>query len=106
MIGSTESTACPINSTVTVCAEQGIFSPLLNSNSRQSDRKRIMRLLEFFDFVEELVRLFEVPVDARVANVGHLVQRAQFSHHPLPDFPITHLAVCAVDEVVQNLLGQ
>src|SRR5689334_16312035 len=88
---STRSTAEPINSTVTVEAAQGILSPLLISNTRQSLRKSIMGLFQLLDLVEKLVRLLELPVNARVPNVGHLVQAAQFAHHLLADLAVRNV---------------
>src|SRR5213595_3924889 len=84
---STSSTAEPINSTVTVDAAHGILSPLLISNTRQSLRKSIIRLFELFDFVQEFLRVVELTHEADVADVGDLVQRAQFRHHAVHDFP-------------------
>src|SRR5215213_6838655 len=84
---STSSMAEPINSTVTVDAAHGIFSPLLISNTRQSLRKSIIRLFELFDFVKEFLRVVELTHEADVADVGDLVQRAQFRHDAIHDFP-------------------
>src|SRR5687768_11400291 len=82
---STCSTAVPMSSTVTVEAAQGILSPLLISNTRQSLRKSIIRLLELFDFVEKLLGLLELAHEADVANVSHLVERAKFRHYTVGD---------------------
>src|SRR4029453_12334347 len=98
--------ASPASSMVTSCAEHGMLSPDGVLNTRQSGRKSIMRLLQFFDFLHEVGGFFETAVDACVTDKGHGIDPPQAVHHARTDFTVGNFSVKLVRKVFDNLFDE
>src|SRR5436190_1198267 len=106
MSASSHSAESPINSTVTSCAEQGMFSPSVVLNTRQSGRKSIMGLFQFFDFLHEIGGFIEPPVDAGVADIGYRIERSQAFHYARADRAVGNFAIEVVAEIFDDFFDQ
>src|SRR6266487_3673602 len=87
-------------------AEQGRCWPSLVLNTRQSGRKSIMGLFQFFDFLNEIGGFFEPPVDAGITHIGHRVQFAQALHHPGAYRTVRNFAVKVVAQILDDLVDK
>src|SRR5688572_9245793 len=93
-------TAVPSSSNVTCWAEQGTLSPDDVLKTRQSGRKSIMLLLQFFDFLHKIGRFLETPIKTRITHVSDGIEGAQSVHDPLADGRVGDFTIIAVGQVI------
>src|SRR5436190_2491861 len=99
-------TASPSNSRVTCWAEQGMFSPDDVLKTRQSGRKSIMLLLQFFDFLYEIGRFIEAPIKTGITHIGHRIESAQSIHDALADSSVRDFTVVGIGKIVGDRIDQ
>src|SRR5262245_51219805 len=97
--------ASPMTSMVTCTAAKG-KSPSVVLKTRQSCRKSIMAFLQFFDFVNEISRFLEAPINTGVTNIGHGIQPAKPAHHPLANLVAGNFPLERAGKVIDDLLDE
>src|SRR5688572_19866030 len=105
MSGSKSDEASPINSIVTLSAEQGINSPCDVRKIRYSGCNWIILFLQFSYLLDELTRLFEPPIHACVTYISDLVQLMQLGHDPFPNRHRRHFAIILVADLFLDSVG-